>query len=236
MPFKTALRQRAGFASHWSTSHTQYWSALRYGVFATQHEPHVDVPPLPWTSDGRRLDLYAESQEPWNAHALRARREASERAHEAGRPAKRRKGTAFGKLDFTALVVAEQLGTPSAVMEYVQTHGPKGMHNFVHKAQKRLAEHIAEALAWHHAATTAAAERETEWDVVLRLAGGSCTCGTEPCRWLEAAKGFLDRSRSTIDGELFAATLAKVIRFGPSKKARVLPHRGPDEHVQKHHA
>jgi hypothetical protein len=29
LPFKLALRQRSKLASHWSTSHTQLWSAVR---------------------------------------------------------------------------------------------------------------------------------------------------------------------------------------------------------------
>lgn len=48
LPLKTALRRRAGLASHWSTSHTQWWSAVRYGVFTTAHKPAVDQAPLVW--------------------------------------------------------------------------------------------------------------------------------------------------------------------------------------------
>ena len=36
LPLKLALRHRSGLASHWSTTHSQWWSAMRYGVFATE--------------------------------------------------------------------------------------------------------------------------------------------------------------------------------------------------------
>ena len=33
MPLKLALRRRSGFASHWSTTHTMWWSAVRRGAY-----------------------------------------------------------------------------------------------------------------------------------------------------------------------------------------------------------
>ena len=77
LPFKMALRMRSGFATHWSTSHSQWWSAVRYGAFATERKPHVDVTPLVWTASGKSLSLFEESQEPFNAAALKKRREAA---------------------------------------------------------------------------------------------------------------------------------------------------------------
>ena len=72
LPFKLALRQRSGFASHWSCSHHQLSSAVRYGVFTSEHMPVVDKEPLVWTKSGEKLDLYAESQETWIALPCRA--------------------------------------------------------------------------------------------------------------------------------------------------------------------
>jgi hypothetical protein len=75
MPLKLALRQNSGLASHWSTSHTMFCSAVRYGCFATERKPVVDANPVQWTQSGRVLNLFQESQEPWNAGALKRRRE-----------------------------------------------------------------------------------------------------------------------------------------------------------------
>ena len=49
---------------------------MRYGTFTTERKPVVDEAPLAWTLDGEPLDLYAESQEPWNATLAKRRREA----------------------------------------------------------------------------------------------------------------------------------------------------------------
>ena len=48
LPLTAALRQRAGLASHWSTSHTEWWSVVRCGAFTTEHKASVDLTPLEW--------------------------------------------------------------------------------------------------------------------------------------------------------------------------------------------
>jgi hypothetical protein len=78
-PLKLALRQRSGLCSHWSDSHRKWWSALRYGVFTTPKKPVVDRAPVVHTADGRALDLYEESQEPFAAAGMKRRREGLER-------------------------------------------------------------------------------------------------------------------------------------------------------------
>ena len=70
LPLKKALRQRAGLASHWSTSHAQWWSAVRYGTFTTERKQTVDSSPLAWAASGEPLNLYEESQEPFQAAAF----------------------------------------------------------------------------------------------------------------------------------------------------------------------
>ena len=50
-PAKRSLRERHSIASHWSTTHTQFWSALRYGVIPTVKKPVVDKTPWTWTKD-----------------------------------------------------------------------------------------------------------------------------------------------------------------------------------------
>ena len=81
--FKLALRSRSGLASHWSPSHTQFWSIVRYCHFTTPTKTAVDPAPLSWAAGGASLNLHEESQEPFNAVALRARHEQRERnAHQ----------------------------------------------------------------------------------------------------------------------------------------------------------
>ena len=71
MPLKRDLRLRSGLASHWSVTHTMFWSACRYGAMVTERQPTVDPAPRTWTGDGPPLDLYAECQEPCMAAAVR---------------------------------------------------------------------------------------------------------------------------------------------------------------------
>ena len=86
LPLKTALRIRSGFATHWSTSHTMFWSALRYGSVATEQKREVDRSPLVWPEGG--VHIYKESQEPFIAGLVKKRREAKEMHPDFSRPVK----------------------------------------------------------------------------------------------------------------------------------------------------
>jgi hypothetical protein len=227
LPLKLALRRRSGFASHWSGTHSLFWSAVRYGVFTTERKPKVDEQPLTWSVDGQPLDLYEESQEPFSALGVRRRREVAETRAAAVAvcaPFHKKAKTAdrFGKMDFTALVIERQLGTPSAVMQYVQTKGSLAMQAFVSKHQRRLKELLQEAKEWEGAGATAEGEKETDWALIQRLATASCSCSPgKDCAWRDAAVAFFARNSSSIDEGHLAQCLAKIICEGPSKTARV---------------
>ena len=75
LPFKEALRRRWAIATHWSTSHTQLWSAIRYVHCTPQRKRVVDKQTEVWTRCGRKLNLYEESQEPFQSEAWNAHRE-----------------------------------------------------------------------------------------------------------------------------------------------------------------
>ncbi|CAE7522337.1 F52C9.6 [Symbiodinium sp. CCMP2592] len=245
MPLKLALRQRSGLASHWSTTHKQWWSALRYGVFTTERKPVVDFQPVAWLKslgsleaiqvgdrpcqefvvpgrDAVVLNLYEESQEPWSATMWTKRRQQAEAAA-AGAEAsggKKARVPKFNLLDFTALALEKKLLTPSAVLAYVQEYGSHACQLFCVRNQKRLSELIAGAEQWQGAKQQHALEQESDWAVVQRLAQTSCSCQGS-CEWSEAACDFFSRNHATIDQELLAASLANVICHGPSKTARV---------------
>ena len=227
LQFKKSLRQRAGFASHWSSTHSMFWSAVRYGVFATEHKAQLDPQPLTWTADGSPLDLYEESQRPWSAEGVKKRREALEAQSAAASGANANKRAArFTKLDFNALVLSRQLQTPSQVMLHVQKHGSRAMQEFVTKNQRRLKDLLQEAADWQQAESTAALEKESDWDLIQRLAGEACVC-QGGCGWRDAAAAFFQRNAESIDEGHFAQCLAKIICEGPSKTVRVPLLAGP---------
>lgn len=225
MPYKLALRQRSGLASHWSCTHTEFCSAVRYGYFTTDHKPEVDMKPLGWSIGGEGFNFYDESLENWNAAAYRKKREnaAAGRAPGAQVDRKRQKkaGTTFRKLDFNALVMDESLTTPCAVLAHAQATGDEGLMHFVSNNQDKLETYIQHAAQWANAAESAQTEKQSDWQLVQQRAGEKCNCPGGLCQWWHAADDFLIRNAATIDRGELAAALANVIRFGPGKTTRV---------------
>ena len=233
LPYAKALLQRHRLASHWSDTHSQWWSAVRYICVPGGTKVTVDAEPLAWSQDGRPVNLFEASQEPFNAHALKARREKAAMDPGPAAASKRAKTERFTKLDFTALVIAEGLGTKNAVMAFVQEKGSTAMQSFVHRNQRRLADFVSEAFEWSAAASATKAEQETDWAMIERLARGTCACGPGGCRWWAAAEAFFTRN-DLIDRLRLAAAMRKVICGGPSKTARMPMLVGPYERREEH--
>ena len=79
MPIKRALLARSHIATHWSTSHTEYWSGIRYCYFPSppaKPASSLDKESLPWSASGVYEDLFEEAQEHATVPALQRRREA----------------------------------------------------------------------------------------------------------------------------------------------------------------
>jgi len=218
LPFKLAMRQRHGIATHWSTSHTEFFSIVRYLHKTTTHKKSVDRDPLIWTHDGRKLNKFVECQQPYQSKGWKTRRETS-----ISEPitAKKEKKERFTHLDFKALVLEEKLSTPSGVLAYFQDKGSGEMMLWVSARQRKLKELIKEAVEWGAAAEKAKLEQENEWQLIERLAReGSCACGESGCMWWAMAKEFFDNNPG-IDKERLAASIRNVIMFGPSKERPV---------------
>ena len=128
---KATLRNRHKLASHWSCTHTAFWSAVRHGTVATPKKPVVDAHPVSWPIG---LDLFEESNESFMESAWTKRREKADLAAAVGES----KSHPFNKLDFTALVLAKHLHTKAAVLTYVQERGTNAMQLYVCKHQDRL--------------------------------------------------------------------------------------------------
>jgi len=219
LPFKKAMRDRHGIATHWSTSHTKRWSIIRYLHKTTDHKKVVDKGPLVWTRDGRELNLASECEEPFIAQAWNCQRE--RRVSEPFDPKKFKNKEPFTKLDFSALVLAKRLATPNAVLTHVMEKGTHAMKLWVHTRQCRLKQFIREAYDLEAAKGKAELEKETEWELVERLAkDATCKCDGLGCIWWGLADEFFTNNKG-IDKERLAACIRKVIMFGPSKDAPV---------------
>lgn len=134
-PAKMTLLQRHKLASHWSCSHTQFWSAVRYLHIPSENKPAVDGEPFAWAKDGSTLDLFAEAQEPYVAQVWKRRREEKDKAVAAGQG----KPKAFTKMDLTAVILDQGLTTKAAVMQYAQDKAANPLSRFREGQQhKRL--------------------------------------------------------------------------------------------------
>jgi len=223
VPTKRTLRERHRLPSHWSVSHTNFWSAVRYGCVPSPRKPEVDENPYQWTSDGQVLDLFEESQEPFLATAWKRRREQKEL--QAASDQKKRK-VPFSKLDLTAVILHADLRSPAAVLAYAQDRGTPQMQQYVHKQQRDLPKLIEDAEEWGRARETAAQERETDWALVCRTATSACPHGDE-CRYAIVAARFFEANRSLLSKDALAAALRNIVVNGPSKTTRVPVLVGP---------
>ena len=215
LPFKRTLRVRHRMCSHWSCSHRQWWSVVRYGVAPSPTKPVVDEQPLQWTATGAVLDLYEDSQQPYNAVVWRHRREKRDsKASQDDVPA------AFTKLDFMSLVLSKNLLSRATVLAYVQEHGSVAMQNFVCKSQRLLDKHIEDALEWGRARLDAERESETDWALVCRTADGECNFGAE-CQYARAAQNIFEANEFSFKKSDLAVALRAVMVSGPSKVTRV---------------
>ena len=217
-PFKLALRQRHGIATHWSTSHREFHTIVKYLHQTSEHKPVVDRDPLVWTRDGRKLNLFDECNEPWQVKGWVANRE---RRCSEPMSKKQKKKERFNHLDFKALVLQENLFTPSAVLTHFQEKGSAEMQLWVSGRQRKLKELIQEAVEWGAASAQAKLEKETEWQIIERRAkDGTCECGAAGCVWWAMAAEFFKKNKR-IDKERLAAAIRKIVVFGPSKDVPV---------------
>jgi hypothetical protein len=226
MRFKTAkstLEQRHKLASHWSCTHTQLWSAIRYLHIATPRKPTVDGAPHQWTHDGRVLDLTACAQEPFTAVAWRMRREKAEaKAIVDERPA-----PSFNKLDFNSLVISKHLHTKASLLAYVQKYASPAAKLYVAKQQRRLVEHIEDAHEWAEAPAAAGLEKISDWEMLCQAGGAACPHAPGECSYAKAAEEIFRVNAGTLCQRQLASNLKHILQNGPRKTCRVPMLVGP---------
>ena len=220
---KRTLRERHFLPSHWSCTHTQLWSAIRYVHVATPKKPIIDAAPAVWTSDSRGLDLVELSRVPFRADAWRKRREKAE----GDAAVLEKKAPSFDKLDFYALVLSKHLHTKASLLAYVQDYAPPAAQRFVGKQQRRLLELIEDAQEWADAKDAAVLEKLSDWDILLRAAEGPCPHAPGCCAYAAAAAEIFRQNAATLSKHKLAALLKAGLQHGPSKTCRVPMLIGP---------
>lgn len=214
---KLTLQERYQLPSHWSCSHKQLWSAIRYVHVPTPKKPVTDQNPFVWTRDGRLLDLVDLSNEPWTAVAWRKRRQ----AEEAKAAIEETKAPSMNKLDFYALVISKHLHTKASLLAYVQDYGSVGVNLFVAKNQRLINQFIEDAHEWEDAKRAAMSEKLTEWDILVKAADTACAHAPGACPYAMAVADIFRQNAHSFSPQRLASSLKNIFQHGPSKTCLV---------------
>ena len=220
---KRTLMERHQIPSHWSCSHTQVWSALRYIYIATPTKPTVDKDLWVWTHDGSKLDLVEKSREPFMAAAWRKRRE----GYEVAAALEGKKEPSFSKLDLQALILSKHLHTKASLLTYVQDHGSHAAQQFVRKQQRRLGDIIEDAQEWAAAKVDALEKKMIDTELLHRAASRVCPHYPQECPYGYAASMIFQQNATSFSPHRLAVALRTIIHTGPSKTCRVPMLVGP---------
>ena len=181
-PYKQALHVEHGLATHWSCSHTGYWSAVRYGFIPSPRKPQEDLDPHPqtWASSGQHLPLFEASQEPVNAAAMARRREKKVKdAAAAGKSEPRPT-----EMDLYAAIVKNNFrNTPddnnaaSRLIAHLKAYGTPGLVAFAFKNRAKLPALIDDVWSWEKVEDFLEHNGKSRLDQLYAAAAATCTCG-----------------------------------------------------------
>lgn len=184
LPVKRALLQRFGLASHWSCSHTGYWSAVRYLARPSPKKPlrGLDGTPVLWAASGMHPPVDECCHEPLTAAALRKRRlDADNEAAELGKRVPK-----ITELDVWPIVVqhgfrntADDEHAHLELIAFAKTHCSDAMHRFLFKHRQRLPALIDDIWRWETVEETLAKARMARLRLLEEAAQTPCRCQGE---------------------------------------------------------
>lgn len=219
---KLALLRKFGMASHWSTSHDGYASAVAYGYMPSQKKPLavLDPTPLVWACAGEHPPLAEASRAPVSAAALAARRENSRKARsEIGLEEQR-----FQEVDIWPIVVSQNFAAHGCgreqLMAYAKRCGGPAMTKFCFVNWNRLEDLIARAWQAEQVEVHVEEHGKSRLDLLQAAALAACCCGG---RWGQAAAELFERNG--LDSCEWAASVLNALRVG-RQKGNVVCHAG----------
>ena len=181
-PVKKAMLQRFGLASHWSCSHTGYWSAIRYCAVPSPTKPlaSLDAHPLLWAQAADHPPLHLCCHEPSTAAAMQAKRQRREaQAAETGK-----KEPKFTEYDLWPIVVESGIrnlpGDRTAhlrLSQYVKTRCSAAACAFVFKNRAKLPQLIDDIWAWEEVDRAVVAASRSRTDTLRAAEAKPCVCG-----------------------------------------------------------
>lgn len=178
---KRALYLRHGVASHWSCTHTGYWSAVRYGYMPSPSKPReaLDSDPYTWARCGEHKPLFETCQEPTTAAALNRRRAAKVMlAEELGKPEPRPT-----EMDFYPIIVkngfrnsADDHTAAEKLIRWLKEFGSPALVNFAFKNRQKLAAIIDDVWSWETVDDFLHVNAQTRLQLMLQARASRCCC------------------------------------------------------------
>ena len=182
LPVKRALLQRHGLASHWSCSHTGYWSCVRYLAVESPKKPEesLDKNPVLWARHGTHPHVVDCTYAPVTAGALTAKRQ--KLASQAARNGKAE--PKVNDLDVWALVVRSgvrnDIDDQTAHMQlaaYAKQHCGETMVHYLFKRRHVLSRMIDDIWLWENIENAVLVARRSRLEALTAAELGPCTCG-----------------------------------------------------------
>lgn len=221
-PYKRALSVNHGLASHWSCSHTGYWSAVRYGFMPSckKKQDELDLQPFVWARDGNHPSLFDASQEPSTVCAMRRRRETKVlAAANTGKPEPRptemdlypvvvRNGFRNNHDDYTA---GEKL------IKWLKQYASPALFQFAFKNRQKLSSLIDDVWSWETVDDYLLLHGQSRLDLLRAAARTNCSCGGA---WYNTACWTL--RRNGIDIPALCKDVLKSLRDGRREDTPVI--------------
>ena len=188
-PIKLALLKRFGLASHWSCTHTGYWSALRYCAVPSPKKPAAALDPSPWLWPVSHPILQDACNEPVTAKAMEQRRWAlTKAAAEAGSAEAR-----ITELDVWAVVVRAGIENKDddktadmQLFKYAREHCTAKMVEYLFKNRAKLSAMIDDIWRFEKVESLLAEARASRIDDLAKAKASACTCEG---KWISTVVG-----------------------------------------------
>ena len=176
---KRALYARHGLASHWSCSHTGYWSAVRYGCMPSPSKPLEELDSKPYTWARHHKPLFEVCQEPSTAAALNRRRETKVKlAEELGKPEPRPT-----EMDLYPIIVkngfrnsADDHTAAEKLIQWLKAYGSPALVTFAFKNRQKLAAIIDDVWSWETVDDFLHVNAQTRLQLMLQARACPCCC------------------------------------------------------------
>ena len=213
-PYKRALHMNHGLATHWSCTHTGYWSAVRYGFMPSPHKPQSSLDPHPctWARLGQHPPLFEAAQEPVTASALSRRREKKvKEAAAKGKPEPRPT-----EMDLYAIIVQngfknspDDSNAAARLISFLKVHGTPALVSFAFKNRSKLPALIDDVWSWEKVDDFLQLHGRSRLDQLYAAGASTCICQGH---WVQRAMQAF--SLNGIAPEAFCQQVFRLLRDG----------------------